>query len=145
MLVRRARDAGITFHWSTSKTEQHGRGSATEKKDSKRTSVMYHPNHFGVYYMLYTYAAFALLQAGVVLWQLKGAFNDACPDGVWAHRPGSSDYDCFGPTYVWLWTGAQVALSIIILPAAVLAGKLIYRDNFVPQIVTRRSAVKVSS
>ena len=136
-LVRRARDAGVTFHWPSSRS-QDSPSSTTEKRADNQTTFMHHPNHFGVYIMLYMYAVFTLVQIGVMLLQVKRAFTDTCPHGLYAHESGSKKVHCFGPAYVQMWATIQVALGLIVIPAAWLAGRLLYRDNFIPEIVVKR-------
>ncbi|EJT52864.1 hypothetical protein A1Q2_04760 [Trichosporon asahii var. asahii CBS 8904] len=142
-LVRRARDAGVTFHWPSSRS-QDSPSSTTEERAYNQTTFMHHPNHFGVYIMLYMYAVFALVQIGVMLLQVKRAFTDTCPHGLYAHESGSKKVHCFGPAYVQMWATIQVALSLIVIPAAWLAGRLLYCDNFIPEIVVKLPARAVA-
>lgn len=90
---------------------------------------MRHVNDLGVSYMFSLYSVGALVQIGILLWQVKGAITAEHPRGIWGRDLGSSNLPSHGQNYVCVWTTIHVIPNALVIPTAWLAGSLLEDDD----------------
>lgn len=133
VLVRRTRDAGITFTWPT---RQSGALSPPPTNQAAtRPQHMFYSSSDHYPFLMPQYMFFAFLQIVTLLWRVATASTlhdpyPSCPRGAWTHDFSGKQVNCIDSYYLAFWVSFEVAQSLLVIGLAYLAGKLLRQYNY---------------